>query len=206
MTALSDLLNARKPRDWSAREVARRAQAKGHDLAEPTATAYFGGRHAKRPSLVTLQALSDVLPVGSGVMRIGRGIVVVAVAAGLVGCGSPAVSEGDRVACESYVRAHAAFRGVVDEVAAASEAGQGVPTELRDRFAVARDGAYASVGDAAAVAQDPDLVVALRRADAMKHGLLNSGVDAATAYAAAQQGVKARCVEIMSPKRLRPLK
>ena len=129
----------------------------------------------------------------------------VVVGAAVAGCGS-GVAEGDRVACESYVRAHAAFWGLVEEVSAASKSGQGVPTELRDRFAVARDGALASVGDAAAVAQDPDLVVALRRADAMKHGLLNSGVDAATAYAAAQQGVKARCVEIMSPKRLRPLK
>ena len=119
----------------------------------------------------------------------------VVVGAAVAGCGS-GVAEGDRVACESYVRAHAAFRGVVDEVAAASEAGQGLPAELRDRFAVARDGALASVGEAVAVAQDPVLVVALRRADTVKHGLLNSGGDAATAYAVAQQGVEARCVEL----------
>ena len=123
----------------------------------------------------------------SGAAAVGGGAAV-------AGCGS-GVAEGDRVACESYVRAHAAFRGVVEEVTAASKAGE-LPTELRDRFLVARDGALASVGEAAAVAQDPDLVVALRRAHAVKHGLLYSGVDAATAYAAAQQGVEARCVEL----------
>ena len=118
----------------------------------------------------------------------------VVVGAAVAGCGS-GVAEGDRVACESYVRAHAAFRGVVEEVTAASKAGE-LPTELRDRFAVARDGALASLGDAAAVAQDPVLVVALRRASSVRHGLLNSGGDAATAYVIARQGVEARCVEL----------
>ena len=119
----------------------------------------------------------------------------VVVGAAVAGCGS-GVAEGDRVACESYVRAHAAFRGLVEEVSAASKSGQGVPTELRDRFAVARDGALASIGDAAAVAQDPVLLVALRRASSVRHGLLNSGGDAATAYVIARQGVEARCVEL----------
>lgn len=119
----------------------------------------------------------------------------VVVGAAVAGCGS-GVAEGDRVACESYVRAHAAFWGLVEEVSAASKSGQGVPTELRDRFVVARDGALASIGDATAVAQDPVLLVALRRASSVRHGLLNSGGDAATAYVIARQGVEARCVEL----------
>ena len=146
------------------------------------------------------------MQVGSGVMRIGRGIVVVAVAAGLVGCGSPAVSEGDRVACERYVGAHDAFQSRMDEVTEVTSRGEQVSPELVTAFTGEREAAHASVGDALAVAEDPGLVLALREADRVKGGLLSRDADASAAYFITEHVVNERCSEIMSPEELRPLK
>ena len=123
----------------------------------------------------------------------------VVVGAAVAGCGS-GVAEGDRVACESYVRAHAAFRARVDEVNAVTARGEKVSRELADAWTGARDAAYVSVGDALAVAEDPDLVIALRRADDLKGGLRSGDAEAAATYYMAAQGVEARCAELVGKK------
>ncbi|MFT3971731.1 MAG: hypothetical protein QM695_16005 [Micropruina sp.] len=63
MSKLSKLLNERKPPEWSALEVGRRAEKNGYNLRPATVTGLFGDRHAKRPDDSTLEALTSVLPV-----------------------------------------------------------------------------------------------------------------------------------------------
>ena len=118
----------------------------------------------------------------------------------LAGCGGSGAPAGDRAACESYVGAHAAFRARVDEVNAVTARGEKVSRELADAWTGARDAAYVSVGDALAVAEDPDLVIALRQADGLKEGLRGRGAEAAATYYMAAQGVEARCAELVGKK------
>ena len=126
--------------------------------------------------------------------RVWVGLLVAGIA--LAGCGgSPDVSEKDRAACGRYVWAHASFRSVVEDISEVTRSGGAVSESLRDEFESARSAAYASVGDALAVADDPDLVIALRRADAAKAGLLSSDADEAAAYALVEGQVKRWCSE-----------
>lgn len=73
MSELSKLLKERNVEGWSAREVARRAQWKGHSISEPTATALFGGRHGE-PRPETLRAVAAVLPVTMEELRSAAGL------------------------------------------------------------------------------------------------------------------------------------
>lgn len=60
MSKLSELLTQAKAEDMSLREIARRAQKRGHKLTVGTASKYFRGMHGV-PDEATLLALHEVL-------------------------------------------------------------------------------------------------------------------------------------------------
>ena len=60
MSKLSELLTQAKAEDMSLREIARRAQKRGHKLTVGTASKYFRGMHGT-PDEETLLALHEVL-------------------------------------------------------------------------------------------------------------------------------------------------
>lgn len=62
MSRISELLHSRLPKGWSVREVARQVEKRGHTASLPTVTALFAGK-VKRPTIATLEAVADVLPV-----------------------------------------------------------------------------------------------------------------------------------------------
>lgn len=133
----------------------------------------------------------------SRAMKRMRGIAAAAAAAlVLSGCGAGGPTAGDRTACETYTRAHATFQSQVAEISDVTARGEKVSRELADVFFAARGAAYESIGEALAVAEDPDLVIALRRADSMKAGLVSKDGDAAAAYLITRHGVETRCTEL----------
>lgn len=73
MTALSDLLNQSNTYRWSTREIARLAEKKGHQLAQPTVSKYLGGRHGG-PTEPVLAAFSDVLNIPISELRAAAGL------------------------------------------------------------------------------------------------------------------------------------
>ena len=74
MSDLSDLLSeALRQRQWTARQLAREAQKRGHHFSEASATAYAGGRHGT-PSDATIAALVDTLDLPESRVRAAVGL------------------------------------------------------------------------------------------------------------------------------------
>lgn len=73
MTALSDLLSQSNVNGWSTREIARQAEKKKHQLAQPTVSKYMGGRHGV-PTEPVLAAFSDVLNIPIDKLRTAAGL------------------------------------------------------------------------------------------------------------------------------------
>lgn len=73
MTALSELLREANVHGWSTREIARRAEKNGHNLAQPTVSKYMGARHGS-PTEAVLAAFSDVLNIPIDKLRTAAGV------------------------------------------------------------------------------------------------------------------------------------
>ncbi|TDP76305.1 hypothetical protein DEU31_3012 [Brachybacterium sp. AG952] len=73
MTALSDLLTQSNANGWSTREIARQAEKKQHQLAQPTVSKYMSGRHGT-PTEPVLEAFSDVLNIPIHKLRAAAGV------------------------------------------------------------------------------------------------------------------------------------
>lgn len=73
MTALSDLLTQSNANGWSTREIARQAEKKKHQLAQPTVSKYMSGRHGI-PTEPVLEAFSDVLNIPIDKLREAAGV------------------------------------------------------------------------------------------------------------------------------------
>ena len=74
MTALSDLLNKHLPDGWTASDIERAAQTKGHVITRQTAWGFLRGRHATKPDEETLIALADVLRIPITKVRTAAGM------------------------------------------------------------------------------------------------------------------------------------
>lgn len=73
MTALSELLTQSNANGWSTREIARQAEKKDHQLAQPTVSKYMSGRHGA-PTEQVLTAFSDVLNIPIDKLREAAGV------------------------------------------------------------------------------------------------------------------------------------
>lgn len=74
MSELSDLLKQHLPDGWSARQVAREARKRGHQMGDATATSYLGGRHGV-PSDQVLDAFAEILRIPIDRLRKAAGLV-----------------------------------------------------------------------------------------------------------------------------------
>lgn len=77
MSALSELLAQRvAAQKIGVREIARRAQERGHTLSHGTVSKYLSGRHPEVPAEETLRALHDVLGIPLEQLREAAGLPV----------------------------------------------------------------------------------------------------------------------------------
>lgn len=128
MTALSELLREANVHGWSTREIARRAEKNGHNLAQPTVSKYMGGRHG-RPTEAVLAAFSDVLNIPIDKLRTAAGVPA--------GTGSPWTppSEANRL----DTRQRRALEELIRSMVTSETMGEDRTDDQQNATSVARD-------------------------------------------------------------------